>query len=74
MNKTTIISPFNSNSRNITKIKTQHLQIMKIITNKTSKFNQMVKIPIVTNYTFFNCISFSNIDSFTYIISIVKQN
>ena len=43
MNNTIIINTFNSDSSYITKIKTQHYQIMTEITNRTFKFKFMIK-------------------------------
>ena len=51
MNNTTV-NTLNSDNSNIAKIKTQHRQIMATITNGILKFEPMIKIPIVANYTF----------------------
>ena len=63
MNNTTIINTFNSDNGSITKIKTQHCQIMTTITNL--KFKTMIKKPIVTNNTFFTGVTLSNVSFFT---------
>ena len=62
MNNTTVINTFNCDNSNITYIKTQHCQIMATITYRILKFELMIKKPIVTNYTFFTAITFSNIN------------
>ena len=43
---------------------------MATITYKILKFEPKTKKPVVTNYTFFTVITFSNINFFTQIISI----
>ena len=53
MSNTTIINTFYRDNSNITKIKTQHRQIMASIINRIVKFKPMIKRAIVTNYTFY---------------------
>ena len=65
MNNTIIINIFNSDNSNISKIKTQHHQIMTTITDRILKFKPMIKTSVVANYTSFTAITFSNISSFT---------
>ena len=60
MNTKTIINTFNSDSSNIYKTRTQHLQILKL--------NQP------TNNTFFSIITYSKISFLAYINSIVIQH
>ena len=43
-------------------IKTQHSQIMAIITNRILKFKLMIKKSIVTNHTFFTYLSRTNLN------------
>ena len=50
MNDTTIANIFNSDNTNITKIKTQHHQIMTTITDKILKLKPMIKKAIVKNH------------------------
>ena len=52
---------FNSDTGNI---KTQHQQIMTAITNRFLKFKPMIKIQMVTSYTFFVVFTFYKISSF----------
>ena len=65
MNNATIINTFNSFNSNIAKTKIHNCQIMTAITNRILKFEPMIKIPILTNYTLFTIINFSRINSFT---------
>ena len=65
MNNTTIINTFNSDNNIMAKIKTQHCQLMTTIANRILKFKPMIKIVIVTNYTFFTVFTFSKINSST---------
>ena len=53
MNNIAIINTFNSDDSKTSKIKTQHSQIMTIITNAILKFKLVIEIPVVTSYTFF---------------------
>ena len=64
MNNTTVINTFNSDNSNIAYIKTQHCQIMATVTYMILKFEPMIEKSILTNYTFFTVISFSNINFF----------
>ena len=73
MNNTTIINTFNIDNSNIANINSQHRQLMTTITYEILNFEPMIKKPIVTNYTFFPAVTFININSFTYINSIVIQ-
>ena len=50
MNHTTVINTFNRDNSNIDFIKTQHRQIMAIITYRIWKFERKIKKPLVTNY------------------------
>ena len=52
----------------------QHHQIMVTIINKILKFKTVIKKPILANYAFFTVITFSNINPFAYISSIVIQH
>ena len=53
---------------------TQNRQIMVTIAFRILKFESMIKKPIVTNHTFFISITFSRINLFSYINSIVIQH
>ena len=64
MKKATTISTFNG----VNKI--HHQQNMTYITKRLLKFKTMIKIPLVSNYTFFTVIAFSNINSFKKLIFI----
>ena len=46
---------------------------MTTITYRILKFESMIEKSIVANYTFFDVITFSQINSFSYINSIVIQ-
>ena len=59
-NNTTAINTFNSDNSNITKIKTQQIEIM-----------HMIKKPIVADNILFTVITFSHMNCFTYINSLV---
>ena len=61
-NNTIIINTCNSDNSNIATTKTQNRKIMTTITNRI--FKPMIKKRIGTNYTFFNVITFRNINSF----------
>ena len=74
MNNTTRINIFNSYNSNIAYTKTQNHQIMATIAYRILKFEFMIKKPIVENHAFFTSITFSKINSFTYINSIVIQH
>ena len=74
MNNKTIVNTFNSYNSNISKTKAQYQQIMTTITNGILKFEPMIKIPMMTNHTFFTVITFSYINSFTEINYIVIQH
>ena len=74
MSDTTIINNFNSDDSNIAYIKTQNLQIMATLAYRILKFEPMIKKLIVTNHAFFTGITFSRINSFAYINSIVIQH
>ena len=67
MNNATMINTYTSDTRNIAKIKTT-------ITTRILKFKLMIKISIVAHYAFFAVITFSNINFFTQINSIVIQH
>ena len=69
MNDIELTSIFNSDDSNISDIKTQHYQIMATITYRILKLEPMTEKPTMANYTFFTVATFSNINSFTYIIS-----
>ena len=73
MNNTTTINTFNIDNSNIANINSQHRQVMTTITYEILNFEPMIKKPIVANYTFFPAVTFININSFTYINSIVIQ-
>ena len=62
---TTKINIFNGDNSNITKMKTQHRQIMTTITIRTLKYKPMSKIPTLSNPTFFTIIGFNKVNSFT---------
>ena len=74
MNNKAIINTLNSNNSYVTYIKLQHRQI--VITTKyiILKFEPIIKKLIVANYTFFTVITFSNINFFPYINSIVIKH
>ena len=65
MNNTAIYNTLNSDNSNIANIKAQHQQIMTTIKNRFLKFEPMIKIPILSENTFFTVITFSNSNSFT---------
>ena len=69
MNDIKLTNTFNSDDSNISDIKTQHCQVMATITYRISKLEPMTEKPTIANYTFFTAATFSNINSFTYIIS-----
>ena len=71
MKDTSMINFFNSGNRNIAKIKSQHHQVITTITSEIMKLKPTIKIPIVTNDTFFTVITFSEINFFTQINSII---
>ena len=60
-----IINIFNSDPSNIIYIKTKNCKNMTTIAYRISKFDSMIKNPIVTNYGFLTSITFSRI-SFLY--------
>ena len=64
MNNTTIINIFNSDNSNFAYIKTQSCQIMATIAFKKSS---------LAKHSFFISITFSTINTFIYISSIVIQ-
>ena len=74
MNNTTIINIFNSGDTNITYNKAQHGQIMATIVYKILKFEPMIKKSMVENHALFAIVTFSKINSFAYINSIVIQH
>ena len=74
MNNTTIVNILNSDNSNIADIKTKHCQIMTSIAYRILKFESMIKKPIVTNHASFTFITFSRINSFVYISSIVIEH
>ena len=51
MNNTTVINTLNSDNSNIAYIKTQHCQIMAVITYRILRFKLITKKPIVINQT-----------------------
>ena len=73
MNNTTIIKIFNSDNRNFAYTKIQNCYIMATIAYRILKFESMIKIPVVANHLFFTSITFSRVNSFTYISFIVIQ-
>ena len=74
MNNTTIISIFNSDNSNIAYIKIQNWQIITTIAHRILKFEPMVKKPKVAYHAFLTSITFSRINSFAFINSIVTQH
>ena len=74
MINTTITNIFNSDNKNIAYIKTKHHLIMTASAYRTPKVETMFKKPIVTSHAFFTAITFSRINSFTYINSTVIQD
>ena len=74
MENTTIINIYDSNNSNITYINNKHCQIMTTIAYRIFKFESVIKKSIVTNHTFFAVVTFSKINSFAYINSIVIQH
>ena len=73
MSNITIIKILNSDNSNISYIKKQHCQIMATIVYRILKFESMIEKPIMANQTFFAAVTFSKINSFAYINSIVIQ-
>ena len=69
----TIINTLNCDDNNITRISTEHFEIMTNITNRILKFKPTIKKPIVEIYTFFTIITFSKFNSFACTTSIVLQ-
>ena len=74
MNNTTTINIFNNDNNNIAYNKTQHCQIMTTIAYRILKFESMIKKAVMANHTLFGVVTFSNINSFAYINSIVTQH
>ena len=74
MNNPTIINILNSDNSKIAFIKTQNCLTMATIAYRILKFEYMVKKPIVPNHGLFYFITFSRVNSFPYIISIVVQH
>ena len=72
MNNTTIINIFNSDNKNISSTKT-YCQMMAAIAHKILKFESMIKKAIVANHALFTCITFSKMNSFGCVSSIVLQ-
>ena len=70
---TLVINIFKSDNSSITKTKTQNYHVMKTMIYRILKFQPMIEKPMVTNYTFFTVITFNNINSFTWVNSIVMQ-
>ena len=68
---TTTINIFKSDNSNIAYVKTYHCQFMTTIAYRILKFESMIKKLIVANHAFFTAITFSKINSFAYINSIV---
>ena len=71
MNKITITAIFNGGNSNIAHINTEN---MATIAYRISEFESVIKKPIMANYAFFAVVTFSKINSFTYINSIVIQH
>ena len=74
MNNTSIINIFNSDNSNIAYIKTKHFQVMTTIEYRILKFESVITKTIVLNHAFFAVLTFSKIDSFAFINSIVMQH
>ena len=74
MNNTKIINTSNRDNSNIAYIKTHHRQIIAAITYRILKFEPMITKPIVANQKLFAVVTFSNINSSTYINSILIQH
>ena len=73
MNNTTVINILNSDNSNIAFMKTQNCKIMTTIVNIILKFESMIKKPLIANHAFFAVVTFSKINSFAHINSIVIQ-
>ena len=73
MNNRTIINFFNSDNSNIDNILRNKTvkSCPAVISYRISKFESMIKKPLVANHTFFTSTTFSRISSFAYINSIV---
>ena len=73
MNNTATINIFNSDNGNIVYINTENCDIRATIAYRILKFDSLIKNPIVANHALFTAITFSRINSFAYINSIVIQ-
>ena len=69
-----IFNIFNRDNSNIAYIKAQNCQIKATIAYRILKFESMIEKTIVTNHAFSTFITFSTINSFAYINSIVMYH
>ena len=74
MNNTAIIKIHNSDASNIACINTEHCQIMRTIADRIMKFESIIKKTIFSSHAFFAFVTFNNMNSITYINSIVIQH
>ena len=71
MNNTTISNIFSNGLSNIAYVNTILCQLMRTIAYRLLKFESMIKNPIMQNRKYFAVVTFSKINSFAFIISIV---